>query len=101
MDKLVSNPSEDHGPLMAGALWGLFALASMFVGLRLYSRVSYSKLWYDDAFMVIGEVSYSQTRQPWACELTLKFLPEARVSISRCHEPAGREPGVRKARLRR
>lgn len=53
--------------MLAGTMWGLFTLASLFVGLRVYARMTCGKLWYDDTLMGLG----------WVCSfLTLGGLKQ-------------------------
>lgn len=49
----TSIPDEDHGPLMTGCVWGLWAFSGLFLGLRLYIRLYHRGIWYDDAFLTL------------------------------------------------
>lgn len=59
LDNWKSNPEEDHGPLMSGCLWGLWALSTVFVGLRAHVRLRHARIWWDDAFLFLGWVRAS------------------------------------------
>ena len=52
------------GGLLAGRLADRLHARDGAAPLRLYARVSYSKLWYDDALIVLGEVSSSPATRP-------------------------------------
>lgn len=56
LDNWKSNPEEDHGPLMSGCVWGLWALSSVFVCLRIHVRMFHARIWWDDAFLLLGWV---------------------------------------------
>ena len=65
MENWTSNPNENRGPLLAGTMWGLFTLATIFVGLRLYARMAHARLWHDDTLMILGWVSSSLNLEDW------------------------------------
>ncbi|KAJ4384920.1 hypothetical protein N0V86_000524 [Didymella sp. IMI 355093] len=53
-DNWVSNPAEDHGPLMSITFWTLTGLAFVFLFVRLWIRHHQGKLWIDDLLLTIS-----------------------------------------------
>ncbi|KAG7284921.1 hypothetical protein NEMBOFW57_009536 [Staphylotrichum longicolle] len=46
-------PHDDRGPMLLGVSWGLTALASAFLGLRLYCKLNIRRgLWWDDWILI-------------------------------------------------
>ncbi|KAG7286887.1 hypothetical protein NEMBOFW57_009205 [Staphylotrichum longicolle] len=47
------HPHDDRGPMLLGVSWGLTALASAFLGLRLYCKLNIRRgLWWDDWILI-------------------------------------------------
>jgi hypothetical protein len=50
---------DNHGPLLLGVSWGLTSLATIFLGLRLYCKLSTGRrLWWDDWVLIAGWVRF-------------------------------------------
>jgi hypothetical protein len=53
--------AEDHGPEIVGVTWLLCILSGIFLGLRLYAKLSRHKgLWWDDHILIVSWVSRSE-----------------------------------------
>ncbi|TDZ33442.1 hypothetical protein C8035_v011848 [Colletotrichum spinosum] len=51
-------PHDDYGPSLLATVWGLGALAGIFMGLRLYCKFTRQRgLWWDDHYMIAAWVS--------------------------------------------
>jgi hypothetical protein len=55
-DNWVSNPAEDHGPLMSITFWSLTAISLVFLTVRLSIRQHQGKIWIDDLLLTISWV---------------------------------------------
>jgi hypothetical protein len=56
---MVDSSEPDNGPLLLGVSWGLTSLATVFLGLRLYCKLSTGRrLWWDDWIMLAGWVRH-------------------------------------------
>lgn len=52
----VSNPAENHGPLISVVLWCLWLFCGIFLGLRMYVRLQHRRFWWDDALLILAWV---------------------------------------------
>ncbi|KAF2998076.1 hypothetical protein E8E14_001810 [Neopestalotiopsis sp. 37M] len=52
----VSNPAENHGPMMSVVLWCLWLVSGVFLGLRMYVRLKHRRFWWDDALLITSWV---------------------------------------------
>ena len=56
--QLAALPHDDRGPVVLAVGWGLTAVASLFLALRLYCKhMSRRRLWWDDWVLVAAWVS--------------------------------------------
>ncbi|TEA15689.1 hypothetical protein C8034_v002304 [Colletotrichum sidae] len=52
-------PHDDYGPSLLATVWGLGALAGIFMGLRLYCKFTRQRgLWWDDHYMIAAWLAY-------------------------------------------
>lgn len=57
-DQIALLPHGDLGPALVGVIWALTALASAFLGLRIYCKLSRKRrIWWDDAILIASFVS--------------------------------------------
>jgi len=69
-DNWVSNPVEDHGPLMSVTVWSLTTVSLTLLVVRLCIRQHQGKIWIDDLLLTIS----------WACLESFSRLPLANSS---------------------
>ena len=57
-EQLATFPHDHAGPRLIAAMWPLLALAALFLGLRLYCKISrHNRLWWDDYMLIASWVS--------------------------------------------
>ena len=57
-EQLATFPHDHAGPRLLAAMWPLLALAALFLGLRLYCKISrHNRLWWDDYLLIASWVS--------------------------------------------
>lgn len=57
-DELALLPHDDKGPKLVATSWVLAVTSALFLGLRLYCKVTGQRgLWWDDWFLIAGFVS--------------------------------------------
>jgi hypothetical protein len=78
----VSNPDENHGPLMSVVTWSLVSVAAAFLFPRLYIRQRQGKLWLDDCTLVVSWVSARTSRSNDQLTHTIKVLLLVQVTIN-------------------
>ena len=55
---------ENRTSVLLGVTWSFTTVSLIFVALRIYSRVRHlNRLWWDDLFIVLGEVSWTSRSQ--------------------------------------
>ncbi len=59
-DQLAALPHNNSGPKLDAVIWALTGLASMFLGLRLYCKLSrHKRLWWDDYILIASWVLHA------------------------------------------
>lgn len=58
MDADSSKAVVDYSPLLLRSIWSLFGFATLFIGLRVYARLTpHPALWWDDHLLITSWVS--------------------------------------------
>ena len=57
-EQLATFPHDNAGPRLLSSIWPLLGLAALFLGLRIYCKVSrHNRLWWDDYVLIASWVS--------------------------------------------